>query len=221
MSNELNTNALGGGISLLERRRAMMGKSKPYDAEVEYLESDGTQFIDTGTKGHMNHDYEIDFRQTVASTMRIWGAFGQATYIGYSISFTWQNAVYWCVRWESRVGNSAAVFFGPIDTERHTLQVTQGNVFFDGIFKGISVGHSSNFQLDENLYLFAIHVPGEFPQSTAKIQIYGYKDVDENGIIIRDFIPVRVAQVGYMYDKVSGQLFGNAGTGNFILGNDK
>lgn len=27
--------------------------------------------------------------------------------------------------------------------------------------------------------------------------------------------------IGYMYDKVSGQLFGNQGTGNFILGADK
>lgn len=34
-----------------------------------------------------------------------------------------------------------------------------------------------------------------------------------------DLISVRVGQVGYMYDKVSGQLFGNAGTGTFVLGN--
>ena len=36
----------------------------------------------------------------------------------------------------------------------------------------------------------------------------------------RNFIPVRVGQVGYMYDTVSGQLFGNDGTGDFILGPD-
>jgi hypothetical protein len=42
-----------------------------------------------------------------------------------------------------------------------------------------------------------------------------------NDILVRDFIPVRVGNVGYMYDKVSGQLFGNSGTGNFILGPDK
>ena len=38
---------------------------------------------------------------------------------------------------------------------------------------------------------------------------------------IRDFIPVRVGSTGYLYDKVSGQLFGNAGTGDFVLGPDK
>jgi hypothetical protein len=36
-----------------------------------------------------------------------------------------------------------------------------------------------------------------------------------------DLIPVRIGNVGYMYDKVSGQLFENQGTGNFILGPDK
>jgi len=35
-----------------------------------------------------------------------------------------------------------------------------------------------------------------------------------------DLIPVRVGQVGYMYDKISNKLFGNSGTGSFILGPD-
>lgn len=33
-------------------------------------------------------------------------------------------------------------------------------------------------------------------------------------------LPYDVGTVGYMYDRVSGQLFGNAGTGDFILGPD-
>lgn len=42
----------------------------------------------------------------------------------------------------------------------------------------------------------------------------------KNGEKLRDFIPVRVGEVGYMYDQVSGELFGNAGSGSFILGPD-
>ena len=41
-----------------------------------------------------------------------------------------------------------------------------------------------------------------------------------DGVLVRDFIPVRVGQVGYMYDRVSGKLFGNAGTGAFVVGPD-
>lgn len=44
--------------------------------------------------------------------------------------------------------------------------------------------------------------------------------IEVNGVITFDAIPVRVAQVGYMYDKISGNLFGNDGTGSFVLGND-
>ena len=33
-------------------------------------------------------------------------------------------------------------------------------------------------------------------------------------------VPVRVGQVGYMYDKVSGEFFENKGSGNFGLGPD-
>ena len=40
-----------------------------------------------------------------------------------------------------------------------------------------------------------------------------------------DFIPVRVGSganaVGYLYDRVSGELFGNMGSGAFVIGPDK
>jgi hypothetical protein len=52
------------------------------------------------------------------------------------------------------------------------------------------------------------------------MRLYYFKIYSNNGLV-RDLIPVRVGQVGYMYDKVSGQLFGNSGTGEFILGADK
>ena len=47
-----------------------------------------------------------------------------------------------------------------------------------------------------------------------------YARLYNNNNLIMNLIPVRKGTVGYMYDKVSGQLFGNAGTGNFILGPD-
>jgi hypothetical protein len=50
-----------------------------------------------------------------------------------------------------------------------------------------------------------------------KARIYSFV-ASVNGTILRDFIPVRKGTTGYMYDKVSGQLFGNSGSGNFILG---
>jgi len=45
-----------------------------------------------------------------------------------------------------------------------------------------------------------------------------YCKIYENNLLVRDYIPVKVNEIGYMYDKVSGQLFGNTGTGTFIIG---
>ena len=43
----------------------------------------------------------------------------------------------------------------------------------------------------------------------------------KNGVTVRDFIPVRKDGIGYMYDKVSGELFGNENSsGAFTYGND-
>ena len=54
----------------------------------------------------------------------------------------------------------------------------------------------------------------------SKIRIYNAK-VKSDGKVILDVIPVKINSIGYMYDRVSRQFFGNTGTGDFILGPDK
>lgn len=51
------------------------------------------------------------------------------------------------------------------------------------------------------------------------LKIYSFK-ISKSDKVLIDLVPVRVNNVGYMYDKVSGQLFGSIGTGQFILGTD-
>lgn len=47
-------------------------------------------------------------------------------------------------------------------------------------------------------------------------------EISKADVLVRDYIPVRYRGVGYLYDKVSGQLFGNsASSGAFIIGPDK
>ena len=49
-----------------------------------------------------------------------------------------------------------------------------------------------------------------------------YNSVFRDGSeLIADFACVRIGDEGAMYDRVSGQLFGNAGTGAFVIGPDK
>jgi hypothetical protein len=69
------------------------------------------------------------------------------------------------------------------------------------------------------LYLFT-YPDGASALGGTEGKYFSFK-VFRNDVLVRDMIPVRVGNVGYLYDKVSGQLFGNSGTGNFILGPDK
>jgi hypothetical protein len=75
-----------------------------------------------------------------------------------------------------------------------------------------------------------VNIKAKLYDSKNNLYAYGYgtkryfkkfKLLDSKNIPKLDLIPVRVGNVGYMYDKVSGKLFGNVGTGSFILGPDK
>jgi len=202
-------------MSLLTCRRRGVGKSSPYDAEVEYLESTGTQYIDTlflpnnNTRiiatlsfGSMS-GWEVIFGTRYASGSR-----------EYSLqSFNGTGRVRICY---GSTASSGAVNVG-----------TNNKVNIDFNKNKLTAGSASEtttaqtFTAARTLFLFALH---ESDNSTSnrcyKGRIWALKIYD-NGVLIRDYIPVRKGQVGYMYDKVSNQLFGNGGTGNFILGSDK
>lgn len=71
----------------------------------------------------------------------------------------------------------------------------------------------------ENRYSFYLfNVNGNIEGWTTGVVRISSVKIDDG--LTFDAIPVRVGNVGYMYDKVSGKLFGNAGTGDFILGPD-
>jgi len=58
-----------------------------------------------------------------------------------------------------------------------------------------------------------------FPGATTQ-RIYRCKLWRDSSTLAHDFVPLRIGSVGYLFDRVSGQLFGNAGTGDFVLGPD-
>lgn len=73
-------------------------------------------------------------------------------------------------------------------------------------------------QLSKSLGLFgAFYEDGTHSSWTDKISAF---QVTQGNNLVLDLIPVRVGSVGYMYDRVSGTMFGNVGTVDFIVGPD-
>ena len=78
---------------------------------------------------------------------------------------------------------------------------------------------NNTFNTGVNIWLFCVNGDGIQRGKLAGVRFYTAKFYD-GSTLVRDFIAVRKDGVGYLYDQVSGQLFGNAGSGSFTYGND-
>ena len=203
---------------IIDRRRVMGGGKLPYDAEIEYLESTGTQYIDCLVNGNNNSTVEVDF---VYNRITVTGLFGARIYNNN----VFQNCfcVYMIDVYDVQVDyNNAHATFVYSPTTRSVMRLERNALYKNGVKLG-DVGTYTDFTTDASILLFSTHTGADGQTVEPRMftgKIY-YCKIWDNDALVRDLIPVRVGTVGYMYDKVSGQLFGNAGTGSFILGPDK
>lgn len=188
----------------------------PYDAEVGYLESTGTQFINSGLYASPSMRVVVKINYTAVNTngaiFRSGTNFWYGVYVNNNLDFAYT--------FKDSSGNF-------ITTSRHVQVNTDYVIDFDGPSRALKI-NSINIQilgtpatLTSNIempILSRVTGGGSFsPSCSAKLY---YCKIYVGGTMERDLIPVRVGTVGYMYDRVSGQLFGNVGTGDFVLGPD-
>lgn len=195
------------------------GSLLPYDAEVEYLQSDGNQYIDTGVVVTKNYIIILDCAVISGSSFpTVLGALSEN--YQYSIPLALNNSG----NPYTQVGGSSSYAtlystnkFG--STIVHYICCGDGSKQYisDG-YKTVSASFSGSLST-LSMYLFARHKNDTTVGNSATAKI-GKVRMTVDGVLVRDFIPVRVGQVGYMYDKVSKRLFGNSGTGSFTLGPD-
>lgn len=200
----------------------------PYDAEVEYLESDGGAFIDTGIV-MQSRNFEIIIKyQWVGSTVNQF-----ETFIGYmsSNSYNMPRSGFHKYNGSWMYGtNVSQVSDVAVDNNIHIarlLGIASSNkeeLYIDGNL--ITTATTSSTGIGGNnlsYYAFARHRPNTF-DNPAKARIMNIRVITNNisqYAQTYDFIPVRKNGVGYLYEKVSGELFGNANsTGVFSYGND-
>jgi len=186
---------------------------------LEYIQSDGNSWIDTGIKGNMSYKYDIEFQQLDAGQYRNWGAFNQQTYDGgpnMSLTYASGFAVRWTVTGDAQQMVSE---ISSLDTNRHHLVIDNGYVTWDGVSKGRSTGHRDNYILSYNLFLGTINPGGTTPTSNAKSKYYSYKVWNTDGNLIQNFVPAKNSSgVIGMYDTVNDRFYTNAGTGSLTAG---
>ena len=195
-------------------------------AKLEYIESTGTQYIDTGIilKSKATITSVGQFLSTSETAPEsIWG------FIGASTRPRWGWSIYRQNMWLADL-NVTGQDLPPADTQKHTFVNTcyyvNTNLYYNGFVDGNAIyapapiatnveEYTSNTL---SAYLFArnySNTAGNFSVS----RIFSFNIVQDDVLVI-DLIPARRNSdnaVG-MYDTVSDTFFTNAGTGEFIAG---
>ena len=207
--------------TLLNRRRYMGGKALPYDAEVEYLESTSTskQYIDTGiTDSWDGLVVTLDISVTDATGERdFFGSINPRGGFNYAGCFRNLNKDF-----VLQIGRFY-VRYGQNDGGRHIhiYDAINETCSLDGSTKPAStltwIGSGNNtFKLFQRILI------NDYIQSPSDNKLYASQFV-KDGVLVRDYIPVRVGNTGCLYDKVTNALFYNANPNGipFLFGNDK
>ena len=182
--------------------------------QVEYIESSGTQRIDTGFQPNQNSRVLIDAEILSKNS-------GSDHHIGTVLS----NSNYWTLRLRADRTGFAARY----DGRRLTNLTHTGNVFARHFFDHnknvvrIDGGTATTFaaatwSATANLPIFCYTDSGTKFSSYTSMRLYLH-EIYDNGTLVRFFIPCKNAAgaVG-LYDLVGQKFYGNAGTGSFAAG---
>lgn len=175
--------------------------------QLAYIQSSGTQYIDTGFKPNQDTRVLIKaiFPFTSASSS-LFGAREAQTTKNFSVTAFSNHYRNYYKSTETDLETSVA-FSGPFILNKNK------NVADFGGLKTVTDTYSA-FSCPVNMYLFALNNNGTARFFTSS-KIY-YCKIYNNGTLIRDFIPcINASGAIGLYDLVGKKFYGNAGTGVF------
>lgn len=177
---------------------------------LEYIQSSGTQYINTGFNPNQDTRVDVDVRTlTVASgNWWFWGS-RQASGSGRFTLFS-ANGTLGFGFWSTYSSS-----FALQANTRYALSVSDGVCKVNGAAQ--ITASATTFSNTYPLYLFVENRVGTV-QEYGSFCLYSCQIYD-NGTLVRDFIPCKNASgaVG-LWDDVNSQFYGNAGTGTFTAG---
>ena len=188
---------------------------------IEYLESTGTQYIDTGVIGNLNTRWIVDFMNIVPSTdfqSAIIGGNIKNNTKAISILLTLQNQTLRTCRFGDK---EADIPSGRLyNNVRYIVQTDKDGLLLDNREYLIPFGTQNYFETEGTLWLFMYNAKTGLPLSEKRSSFRVYSSrLYDNDVLVRDFIPILDHNgTPCMYDKVEKKFYYNQGTGQFIAG---
>ena len=184
--------------------------------ELEYIQSTGTQWIDTNY--FPNNNTGVKTKIQFDSIDQSYGScFGGADVgnTGFEC-FHWSNSSIYCAYGSDLSNVTQNVYLNDIWEIDWNKNVMNYKINGGDILR--YVFSAQTFSEQTQLRLFVLSRGGKV-QARSQIKIYYFKLYDNN-VLIYDFIPVKRNsdnEIG-MYDTVTRTFFANAGTGTFVAG---
>jgi hypothetical protein len=206
----------------------LMQKPKSPYKFVDYIESTGTQYIDTGISNMNVFGFEIEYQSTgiynQSTSNKFDGIFGvnsTGTNADIKIWFNYanQDAVDNRIYCKTAIFQSEVMGLTSYYQNKHTASVKNKIVEWDGKRLG-EIEVFATPTRNATIHLFGVNNAGTSSQFRSKTRIYSFKLDDANGNVLINLKPcIRIADnKAGMYDTVSKQFFGNKGTGEFVVG---
>lgn len=193
---------------MTDRRRFLFKKQEIPYTKIKYIESTGTQYIDTKyiCGNDVRIETEFEYLQ-IDSVFRC--IYGKQTKTAAEDAITVSQAVNYTVQAYWRTNLTP---FTLEKDRRYKMLQSQNALVLDGVDYG---GWSSSITKSQlTMYLMARNNNGS-AGNFFKGRIYGFK-IYESNILAMDLIPVLdSSKVPCFYDKISNELLYNKGTGEF------
>ena len=188
------------------------GKLPAGYTQLEYIQSSGTQYIDTGFKQNQNSRIVMSAQVTQQPSTHAWLFEGRISNRSGGKSVFLLDGAVWNADYNGSARREAFPDIGifdalSIDFDKNSLQINEDSFTWT----------ISTFQSTANLSLLACNTAGAI-SGYISAKLYNCQIYD-NGTMIRDFVPCQdpTGNVG-LYDLVGAQFYGNAGSGTFTAG---
>lgn len=183
--------------------------------EVDYIESSGTQYVDTGIVPKSTTKVDCEMAVTdITSGKQIngWGSAGSVETILWGLKST--GYLTSCFS-----GSYVAVDCLAGDVEKHSYSMSSGSQTIDGVQYATDTMEDTA-EDGQTIYLFAQNTEFSPYISYAKERIFSCQIYD-NDTLVRNFQPIQIETGEYaLVDKVNNKVYHNAGTGEFIAGEE-
>ena len=180
---------------------------------LEYIQSNGTEYIDTGFQPNQDTKVVMDVQSVGVNTADTGQSFfGARNGSAYRFFAFWHrtNAAYYL--YYNNTNKSVA---SDRLTDRMVVTMDK-NALYVGASVSVSADYAT-FECAQNMYLFATNLDGTADYFGVN-RVYSCQIYD-NGALVRDFVPCTNASGEYgLYDLVNSQFYGNAGSGAFTGG---